>query len=165
MNYPVRMKKKTNPFNQRVTKLKLWETNYQVQMKWSAVAHGKQKKIYTFTFISISISNFSFFVLLSEGTISKILYYFKKTAWSSEIFLSERSQKRAPQFDIVALMGLTQGFLTVFDTSLDKTRQKQISHDVVDPQLLKSAATKESNPIVDWLQNEENGGPIWERKY
>ena len=57
-------------------------------------------------------------------------------------------------------MGLTQGFLTVFDTSLDKTRQKQISHDVVDPQLLKSAATKESNPIVDWLQNEENGGPI-----
>ena len=52
-------------------------------------------------------------------------------------------QRRTPTFGNVALKGfIVQKFLTVSDNSPAKTRQKQISHDVVGPDLLNSAATK-----------------------
>lgn len=72
MHYPVRMKKKTNPFNQRVTKLKWWETNYQIQMKWSAVARGKLtgKNLYIHFHLNF---NFKFFFIC----IIEWRYYFK----------------------------------------------------------------------------------------
>ena len=79
----------------------------------------------TLNFISRSVSDFPFFILLNE------ILFLKNYLMGPRFPYQKSSQKTTTQFDTDALGSFSPVFLTVSDKPSAKHRQKQISHDVV----------------------------------
>ena len=99
--------------------------------------------MYALNFISISISNFPFFIFLNEVV-------FLENCLKLQVF-PIRKDPRKGHLSLKPWRVLVHEMLTVSDKPTAETCQKQISHDVVGPYLLNSAAT-ESDTIAVWLR-------------